>query len=89
MNAVCVRIEGSSVARALRDVAQKLDASTPEVVLDLSAVNRMEPAGIKAMEELAAAAGEKGVKVELRGVAIDVYRVLKLMKLTERFTFTE
>ena len=32
-------------------------------------------------------ADEKGVKVVLRGVNVDVYKVLKLVKLASRFSF--
>jgi hypothetical protein len=32
-------------------------------------------------------ADERSVKVVLRAVNMDVYRVLKLLKLTERFAF--
>jgi len=39
------------------------------------------------MEELACIADDKGVKVELRGVNVAVYRVLKLVKLASRFSF--
>jgi hypothetical protein len=36
---------------------------------------------------LARVADEKAVKVALRGVNVDVYKVLKLVKLTRRFSF--
>jgi anti-anti-sigma regulatory factor len=39
------------------------------------------------MEEFARIVDEKGVKVVLRGVNVDVYKVLKLVKLTQRFSF--
>jgi hypothetical protein len=39
------------------------------------------------MEELAQLASEKNVKVALRSVNVDVYKVLKLVKLTRRFSF--
>ena len=39
------------------------------------------------MEELAGLADARSVKVVLRAVNTDIYRVLKLLKLTERFTF--
>jgi hypothetical protein len=39
------------------------------------------------MEEFARIADEKAVKVVLRGVNVDVYKVLKLVKLTQRFSF--
>jgi len=39
------------------------------------------------MESLAGRADEKAVKVVLRGVNVDIYKVLKLMKLAPRFSF--
>jgi hypothetical protein len=36
---------------------------------------------------LAGLADERSVKVVLRSVNVDIYRVLKQLKLTERFTF--
>ena len=39
------------------------------------------------MEELARLADEKAVKIVLRGVNVDVYKVLKLVKLSPRFNF--
>ena len=39
------------------------------------------------MEEFAGIADNKGVKVVLRGVNVDVYRVFKLVKLASRFSF--
>jgi anti-anti-sigma regulatory factor len=39
------------------------------------------------MEKLAAKAREKAGKVVLRGVHVDVYKVLKLTKLAPRLTF--
>jgi anti-anti-sigma regulatory factor len=42
---------------------------------------------VQALEELADRADEKGIKVALRGVNVDVYKVLKLVKLSSRFAF--
>jgi hypothetical protein len=39
------------------------------------------------MEKLAGVADDKAVKVVLRGVNVDVYKVLKLVNLTPRFSF--
>jgi anti-anti-sigma regulatory factor len=65
----------------------KLDGASREVALDLSSVSRIDPSAIGALEKLAGAADEKAVKVSLRGVHVDVYKVLKLVKLTPRFSF--
>ena len=39
------------------------------------------------LEELASIADDKAVKLVLRGVNVDIYKVLKLVKLTSRFSF--
>ena len=65
----------------------KLDGAGGEVVLDFSSVRRIDPSAIEAMERLAGAADDKAVKVAVRGVHVDVYKVLKLVKLTPRFSF--
>jgi anti-anti-sigma regulatory factor len=57
------------------------------MVLDFSTVRRVDPAALSAMEELAAVAEGKDVKLALRGVNIDIYKVLKLAKLVPRFSF--
>ena len=39
------------------------------------------------MAELASIAEDKSIKVVLRGVNVEIYRVLKLLKLASRFSF--
>ena len=55
--------------------------------LDFSSVRRIDPSALREMEELASIADDKAIKVVLRGVNIDIYRVLKLMRLAPRFSF--
>jgi anti-anti-sigma factor len=74
-------------AQTCEDALAKLDLAPGELVLDLSAVRRIDPSGLRALDDLAAKAHQKAVKVVLGGVHIDVYRVLKLMKIERRFTF--
>ena len=86
--AVMFKIDGQGVVQALQQAGEKLDTTgNGHVVLDFSAVRRIDPAGLAAMEELAGLADGQGVKVALRGVNIEVYKVLKLAKLTPRFLF--
>jgi len=85
--ATWLKIDGERVAYALEKACQKLDNADGELVLDFSSVSRIDPAAVKALDELAAAADEKNVTVVLRSVNIDVYKVLKLVKLTPRFSF--
>jgi anti-anti-sigma regulatory factor len=87
MNAVFLKIEETRVVPDLREAGEKLDGREGEVVLDFSSVRRIDSDALPAIEELARIADERSVKVALRGVNIDVYKVLKLVKLSRRFSF--
>jgi anti-anti-sigma regulatory factor len=88
MNAVCIKIDPERIVHALREEAvEKVNAADGEVILDFSSVLRIDSNAAGAMEELAVLAGARSVKVVLRGVNVGIYRVLKLLKLTGRFTF--
>ena len=82
-----LQIDGERVVPALQAAGETLDSTQGDVVLDFSSVRRIDPSGLRAMEKLAGAADEKAVKVVLRGVNVDIYKVLKLVKLTSRFSF--
>jgi anti-anti-sigma regulatory factor len=85
--AVIVKIGEEGIAPELRDAAAKLGKVEGETVLDFSSVRRIDPAALRALEDLARAADEKAVKVVIRGANVDVYKVLKLVKLTRWFSF--
>ena len=87
MNAVSPEIDGAPLAQALQEALERLDSAAGEVVVDFSSVPRIEPSALRAMEKLAATANDKAVKVVLRGVNVDIYRVMKVMKLAQRFSF--
>ena len=81
------KIDGEHVAQSLNVVREKLGTDDEEVVLDFSAVLRIDTFGLRAIQELAAAAEKQSAKVELRAVNVAVYKVLKLARLTSRFSF--
>jgi anti-anti-sigma regulatory factor len=87
MTAVFLNIDDQRVVPALQEAGEKLDSTQGETVLDFSSVRRIDSSALRALEEFARLADEKAVKVVLRGVNVDVYKVLKLMKLTRRFSF--
>ena len=87
MNAEWLEIDGEHVLQGLQVARETLDGAKNDVVLDFSSVRRVDPNALKAMEKLAAFADGKAVKVVLRGVNVDIYKVLKLVKLTSRFSF--
>jgi len=82
-----INVSGDNVAQALDEAREKLNSAEGEVLLDLSAVRRIDPNGLRALEGFAGAADAKSVKVALLGVNVDVYKVLKLARLTTRFSF--
>ena len=82
-----IKIDGERMAEALQEAGNWLDSANSELVLDFSAVRRINPSGLRALEELAGAASDKAVTLELRGVSVAVYKVLKLAKLAPRFRF--
>ena len=87
MIAEWLKIDGERVVQGLQEAGDKLDNAQGEVVLDFSAVRRIDPSALRELEKLAGVADDKAVRVGLRGVNIDVYKVLKLVKLTSRFSF--
>jgi anti-anti-sigma regulatory factor len=84
-----LNIDEDRALEALRELAQKLDGAHCEVVLDFSSVQRVDSSVIDALADLARIANknDKATKLVLRNVNVNVYKVLKLVKLTGRFTF--
>ena len=80
-------IDGEHVADSLQETCDKLNGDAGNVSLDFSSVRRLDPGALRAMEALATLADQKSGKIALRAVSVDVYRVLKLMKLASRFSF--
>ena len=87
MVAVQLTIEPKRVDAALEEARAMLKKADGGMVLDFTAVPRLAAADIRALEELASVAGEKGVRIVLRGAGSNLYKVLKLMKLSSRFGF--
>jgi anti-anti-sigma regulatory factor len=87
MIAEWLKIDEERVVEGLRDASEKLDGAAGEVVLDFSSVRRIDAGAIRAMEEFAALTDQKAVRAVLCGVKVDVYKVLKLVKLASRFSF--
>ena len=79
-------IDGNQVAQDLRAAAEKLDSGAGDVFLDFTSVRRIDPSGLRAVEDFADVAEEKSVKATVRGVNVDVYKVLKLARLSSRFS---
>lgn len=85
--AVLHKIDGERVAGALQDVREKIHESGGELVLDFSSVRRLNPKDLQGLQELATFAETKAPKLVLRGVNVQIYKVLKLVKLASRVSF--
>jgi anti-anti-sigma regulatory factor len=81
-----LKIDGEDTAGCLQSAREKFN-NTGATVLDFSSVRRIDPKTLRAMEELATLAEAKSVKISLRGVNVDIYKVLKLSRLALRFVF--
>jgi anti-anti-sigma regulatory factor len=87
MIAVWLKIDEERVVQGLQEAGETLGSAGGELLLDLSSLRRIGPSALRVMEEFVGIADDKGVKVVVRGVNVDVYRVFKLMKLASRFSF--
>ena len=85
--AVWQKIDEERVVLALQEAGEQLDSAEGEIILDFSSVRRVDASAMRAIEKFANTADDKAVKVALRGVNVDVYKVLKLVKLASRFSF--
>jgi len=85
--AVFLKVDGADAVSTLQEAAGSLDGAHGEAVLDFSSVCRIDSAAMRALEAFARVADDKGVRVVLHGVNVDVYKVLKLVKLTRKFSF--
>jgi anti-anti-sigma regulatory factor len=82
-----VNIDQQCATAALDQANKRLGAAEKELLVDFSSVRRVSAADLQRLAEFANAAKSKNVEVLLRGVNVDVYKALKLTKLTREFGF--
>jgi len=85
-NTLCLKIDANNVIPDLKQAEESLDARQ-ELALDFSGVTRIDSAGLQSVQRFAHRAEDKKTKVALRGVNVNVYKTLKLARLTSRFSF--
>jgi anti-anti-sigma regulatory factor len=85
--AVLRKVDSESVASSLQELEKSLKRSQGEVVIDVSSVPRLSESALRSLAEFASKADAASVKVILRGVNVDVYKVLVLMNLNSKFSF--
>ncbi len=87
-NTTLHRLDPADLARSLDEARQALDQlDDGELLIDFSAVHRIDTAGVRALGTLVASVDDRTVRVTARAVAVDVYKVLKLTGLADRLSF--
>ena len=86
-NAVWLKVAPERMLDVLKQDAFERLETTQDLVLDFSSVSRVDAGSLKALEELADRARDRSAQIALLGVNLDIYKVLKLVKLTPRFSF--
>ena len=84
---VLVKLEAHNAGPALEAECQALDDGPGEAIVDFSGLSRIDSSVVAGLEAFLRAAESKSVKVILTGVNVDVYRVLKLVKLAAKVSF--
>lgn len=87
INAVWLKVDAAHLVEDLKAAHEKLDSAGGELVLDFSTVRRIDVAALTAMDDLAAAAEGKSVKIALCGMSVEVYKAFKLGKVAGRFSY--
>jgi anti-anti-sigma regulatory factor len=86
-NTVWLKIDGEHVVHTLEEAIGKIQDGGGEAILDFSSVQRIDPGALRAMAGLANMMNGNASSIALRGVSVDVYKVLKLTQLASRFSF--
>jgi anti-anti-sigma regulatory factor len=81
-----LKVDEARMVVTLQEIGSKLESTVGDVIVDFSDIRRVDPAALEALTEFVDTADEKAVNVVLRGVSVDVYRVLKLARLAKRFS---
>ncbi len=83
----CLLVDSECPDKTLREATATIAGINGELVLDFSEVQYINPKALRALEELAEEAERAQVAVVVRGVNVQVYKVLKLARLTSQFSF--
>jgi anti-anti-sigma regulatory factor len=83
----CLLLDRDCPLQTLQEATAVIAGATSELLLDFSAVERIDAKALIAIEELAERAEQAEVAVVFRGVNVRVYKVLKLVRLASKFSF--
>ncbi|MGZ4815707.1 MAG: STAS domain-containing protein [Terriglobales bacterium] len=79
-----LKIDSERITASLQDIAAKLDSAEGEIVLDFASVRRIDSPALALLQVISESAKCKGVKLTLRAVNVDIYKVLLLAGITSR-----
>ena len=86
-DAVWIHVDPGCVDQAIRKDAVNELTNAKELVLDFSSVLRIDTSAVRAMADLVRLASERSVKIVFHAVNLDIYKTLKLTKLTPQVSF--
>jgi anti-anti-sigma regulatory factor len=86
-NSDWIQVDPARLEHFLRKEALDELSGAGQLFLDFSCVPRIDVRSLEGLDELARRASDKSMKIALRGVNPDVYKVLKLARLSSRFLF--
>ncbi len=84
-----IRIEENLLPEAVESARIKLDQADSQVVMDFSLVQRLDTRLLASMSDLASIAKAKDNSITLHAVNVEVYKALKLARLTSSFSFSD
>ena len=67
----------------------RIEVDESRTVVDFSHVERLDSNSLASVRDLAKRAGDSESKVIVRGMSVEVYKALKLAKLTSGFSFSD
>ena len=82
-----ITIDAETAAASLRRIAEVGPNKDAQLRLDLSQVKRIDEPTLTALGALAFDAESLHSQIVLRGVNADIYKVMKLMNVAQRFQF--
>lgn len=86
MTTVFLEIQSESITECLIDARDRLTGAG-ETILDFSSIARIDSQALRALEELLDLADGKTARIALQGVNVEIYKVLKLVRLAPRLSF--
>lgn len=86
---ITINICEQNVAEGLRAIEQERTNTSGDIILDFSCVQRLDANALLALQKLAAAPDAESPKLVLAGLKPGIYKVLKSLKLSSKFSYLD